>query len=425
MQENLELIEVKPRRGPSCVLWALLPLMLMLFFAGGIAFDRFVLRSSPEGDGLNISLLEEGRDIIQRHFVLQDDVTDEGLTHGALAGMVDGLGDIGHSRFMSPVMVEEQRNYTAGQFEGIGAYVEMRDGFVTVVTPIDNSPALEADVKSGDIVLAVDGEDMTGRSLQEVVSLILGPAGTDVVITFFRPDTGEELIKTITRARIDLENVTWAMMPESSIALIRIAGFSQGVGNDLEEAIEAAEDEGASGLILDLRNNPGGLLHEAVQVVGQFLPERSVVVLRQDSEGNIREENVRAGSDPTPLPVVVLINQGSASASEIVSGALQDAGRATIVGETTFGTGTVLNEFGLSDGSAMLLATELWMTPDGRVIWRQGIEPDVVVGLEPQARIISPNLANTETTEELADFGDEQLWQGMRILQEAVASGNE
>jgi carboxyl-terminal processing protease len=425
MQENLEFNEVKPRRGPSCFLWAILPLLLVLFFAGGIAFDRFVLKSSPSGDGLNISLLEEGRDIIHRHFVLQDDVTDERLTHGALTGMVDGLGDIGHSRFMTPAMVEEQRNYTAGQFEGIGAYVEMRDGFVTVVTPIDNSPALAADVKPGDIVLEVDGEDMAGRSLQDVVSLILGPAGTDVTITFFRPDTGEELIKTITRARIDLENVTWAMMPDSSIALIRIAGFSQGVGQDLEDAIDGAESEGATGIILDLRNNPGGLLNEAVQVVGQFLPERSVVVLRQDSEGNVREEKVRAGNDPTDLPVVVLINQGSASASEIVSGALQDAGRATIVGETTFGTGTVLNEFGLSDGSAMLLATELWLTPEGRVIWRQGIEPDVAVGLEPQARIISPTSANTVTVDELTEFGDEQLWQGMRILQEAVASGNE
>src|SRR5690606_26167001 len=144
---------------------------------------------------------------------------------------------------------------------------------------------------------------------------------------------------------------------------------------------DEAEAQGATGLILDLRNNPGGLLDEAVSVAAQFLPADSVVVLRQDAQGNVNEERVPDDADPTTLPLVVLINEGSASASEIVSGALQDAGRATLVGETTFGTGTVLNTFPLSDGSAMLLATELWLTPEGRVIWREGIVPDETVEL--------------------------------------------
>ncbi len=274
---------------------------------------------------------------------------------------------------MTPAMVEEQRNYTAGEFEGIGAYVEMRDGFVTVVSPIDNSPAQAMGVQPGYIVLEVDGRDMAGLGLQEVVEQILGPAGTEVTITFFDPETSEEVTLTIERARIELENVTWAMVPGQNVAYIRIAGFSRDVGDDLEAAIATVEAQGVTGIIFDLRNNPGGLLDEAIQVAGQFLPAESVVVLRQDAKGDILEGRTARDAHPTSLPVVVLINEGSASASEIVSGALQDHGRATLVGETTFGTGTVLNEFPLSDGSAILLATEQWLTPDGRVIWREGM----------------------------------------------------
>jgi carboxyl-terminal processing protease len=424
MEEEYREVRIKTTPRSSWVFWLFIAFLLVVFFIAGLVAERFFLNRADPGEGLNTGLMEEARGIIKDHFVLRDEISDENLTFGALTGMVDSLGDTGHSRFMTPEMVLEQRNYTAGQFEGIGAYVEMRDGFVTIVTPIDNSPALEADVRPGDVVLAVDGEDVAGQSLQDVVGKILGPAGTDVVITFFRPETGEELTKTITRAKVDLENVTWAMLPETDVALIRIAGFSQGVGKDLAAAIAAAEGESATGIILDLRNNPGGLLHEAVKVAGQFLPEDTVVVLRQDAEGNIREEKVDGGEDVTGLSLVVLINEGSASASEIVSGALQDADRATLVGETTFGTGTVLNEFGLSDGSAMLLATELWLTPEGRVIWRQGIEPDIAVGLEGQVGLLSPNVVESMTAAEMNESGDNQLLEALEQLQQMIAAQN-
>ena len=398
---------------------ALLLIMLLLFFAGGIMFDRIVLRGFVFGsdhEGFNEALLDEARLIIQNNFVDREAATTDRLQDGALAGMVEILGDTGHSRFMTPVMVEEQHNYTAGEFEGIGAYVEMRDGFVTVVSPIDNSPAQAAGVQPGFIVLEVAGEDMTGKTLQEVVDRILGPAGTEVVITFFDPETAENVTLTIKRARIELENVTWTMLPGSTIAYTRVAGFSQDVGKELGAAIDAAEAQGATGVILDLRNNPGGLLHEAVAVSAQFLPARSVVVLRPDSQGQIKEEIVPNDADPTSLPLVVLINQGSASASEIVSGALQDAARATLVGETTFGTGTVLNEFPLSDGSAILLATEQWLTPDGRVIWREGIVPDEMVELTGPVRLLTPETADDLTAEELAATEDAQLLRALEIL---------
>ncbi len=406
-------------RASAWLSGALLMIVLALFFVGGIMFDRVVMRGFVFGsdhEGFNEALLDEARAVIQNNFVDRDAATTERLQDGALAGMVDILGDTGHSRFMTPTMVEEQHNYTAGEFEGIGAYVEMRDGFVTVVSPIDNSPAQAAGVQPGFIVLEVAGEDMTGKTLQEVVERILGPAGSEVTITFFNPESGENVTLTIERARIELENVTWTMLPGSTIAYTRVAGFSQDVGKELGAAIDAAEAQGATGIILDLRNNPGGLLHEAVAVSAQFLPPDGVVVLRQDAQGDVKQELVPNDAAPTSLPVVVLINQGSASASEIVSGALQDAGRATLVGETTFGTGTVLNEFALSDGSAILLATEQWLTPDGRVIWREGIVPDEMVELTGPVRLLTPDTADDLTADELAATEDAQLLRALEIL---------
>ena len=411
--------KVNGGRASAWLSGALLMIVLALFFVGGIMFDRVVMRGFVFGsdhEGFNEALLDEARTVIQNNFVDRDAATTERLQDGALAGMVDILGDTGHSRFMTPTMVEEQHNYTAGEFEGIGAYVEMRDGFVTVVTPIDNSPAQAAGVQPGFIVLEVAGEDMTGKTLQEVVERILGSAGSEVTITFFNPESGENVTLTIERARIELENVTWAMLPGSTIAYTRVAGFSQDVGKELGAAIDAAEAQGATGVILDLRNNPGGLLHEAVAVTAQFLPPDGVVVLRQDAQGDVKQELVPNDAAPTSLPVVVLINQGSASASEIVSGALQDAGRATLVGETTFGTGTVLNEFALSDGSAILLATEQWLTPDGRVIWREGIVPDEVVELTGPVRLLTPDTADDLTADELAATEDAQLLRALEIL---------
>jgi len=412
------------RRAPVLLVGALLLITAIVFFAGGLAFDRIALRGlslfrggGSEG-GLDTALLEEAREIIQQHFVIQELATDENLQTGALAGMVDILGDTGHSRFMTPAMVEEQHNYTAGEFEGIGAYVEMRDGLVTVVSPIDNSPAQAAGVQPGYVVMEVNGEDMTnGMTLQDVVDRIVGPAGSEVTIKFFDPETSEEVVLTIKRARIELENVTSTMLPGTSLTFIRIAGFSRDVGKDLAAAIDAAEAQGATGIILDLRNDPGGLLDEAIAVAGQFLPPDSVVVLRQDAQENIREERTSGKDESTALPLVVLINQGSASASEIVSGALQDHQRATLVGETTFGTGTVLNEFSLSDGSAILLATEQWLTPDGRVIWREGIVPDELVELTGPVRLVVPATADDLTAEELAASEDAQLLRAIELLE--------
>ena len=218
----------RPLRWVGCLVLGLLGVSL---FLAGVAVERYILAepssaTADTADGLDAALLDEARRVIQENFVDREAATDERLQTGALSGMVDILGDIGHSRFMTPAMVEDQAIYIAGEFEGIGAYVEMRDGFVTIVSPIDNSPAQAAGILPGDVVTAVDGRDVTGLSLQEVVDMILGPAGTPVTLTLFRPDTSEALTLTLERARIDLQNVTCTLRPGTTIPQARIAGAS-------------------------------------------------------------------------------------------------------------------------------------------------------------------------------------------------------
>jgi carboxyl-terminal processing protease len=291
----------------------------------------------------------------------------------------------------------------------------MKEGQVVIVAPIDGTPAQRAGLRPGDVILSVDGQEVAGQSLDQVVSRILGPKGTEVTLTILLPDSGETREITIVRAEITIENVVWERLPGTEVADVRIAAFSQGVTQDLEQALIEIEQQGLSGVILDLRNNPGGLLDEAIGTASQFLASGNVLLVK-DAQGQTSPIAVKEGRHSLDLPMVVLINQGTASAAEIVSGALQDAGRATLVGETTFGTGTVLNQFALSDGSAVLLATQLWLTPSGRVIWRQGIEPDEVVVLPGDAVLIAPGPGAAIGREELETSTDAQLLRALELV---------
>ena len=305
-------------------------------------------------------------------------VKSHDLTYGALSGMVEALGDTGHSAFLSPDLIKMQRNSTAGKFEGIGAEVRMKAGQLVVVAPLDDSPAERAGLKAGDVILKVDGQNIMGLPLVKSVEKILGPAGTRVTLTIISPSDGSARDATIVRASVKPRNVTWETVPGSNIAFLRVAMFSKGVARGFRESLEEITKAQLKGAVLDLRNNPGGLLGEAVGVTSQFLSGGNVL-LERDARGKVRAVPVERGGRFTNLPLVVLINLGSASGAEIVAGALHDAGRAKLVGETTFGTGTVLQEFPLSDGSALLLAVEEWLTPQGHTIWHRGIAPDVKV----------------------------------------------
>lgn len=406
--------------------WALVVIFLMsLSFTAGILVDRRVSQMLPvpvTGDGedeFDEALIERAFQVIDSNYVRREELESQELTYAAINGMVESLGDTGHSRFMSPNMVAAHSQSLRGEFEGIGALVEERDGYPVIVAPFDDSPAMRAGLKPGDIILEVDGEPTADRPLTQVIDRILGPAGTQVTLTVQDPDTDEVREVSITRERIEIENVTWQILPETSIAHIRIAQFSRGVTRDLRAAIEAARSEGAESIVLDLRNNPGGLLEEAIGVTSQFLTEGNVLQVR-NAEGEINEIAVRRGGAATETPLVVLINQGTASAAEIVTGALQDYNRAQVVGETTFGTGTVLNQFTLPDGSAILLAVEEWLTPEGRVIWHEGLEPDVLVELDADVRISIPQTERELTAEALQAIEDRQLLEAIELLQQTV-----
>jgi carboxyl-terminal processing protease len=291
----------------------------------------------------------------------------------------------------------------------------MKNGQLVVVAPIDGSPAQRAKLKSGDIIQRVDGKEVSGLPLDQAVDLILGPAGTAVKLTILDPHTGYTRDITIIRARVTLHNVTWKQLPSTTVAHLRIVTFSKGVTRELREALFRIQREKLTGIILDLRNNPGGLYDEAISTASQFLRSGNVL-LEKNALDKIRPVPVQPGGAATALPMAVLINGGTSSGAEIVAGALQDMRRAKLVGEKTFGTGTVLQTFPLSDGSALMLAIEEWLTPDGHVIWHHGITPDVVVPLPPEATLLLPVTEKELTAENLKESGDVQLLRALDLL---------
>ncbi len=356
----------------------LVTMALGLGLVGGVWLDRL----ADAAGAPNYRLINEAWSDIRQNFVERASLSPTTVTYGAIAGMVDALGDAGHSRFLSPVMVKQLAAIEKNHFQGIGAEVRTKDGHVVIVAPMPDSPAMRASLKPGDVILKVNGDDVAGLPLDQVVERISGPAGTVVTLTILNPSTEHTREVRLTRAPVTIRDVQWQRLPGTTLADVHLAGFNKGCADDLKKALAAIQREHLTGIILDLRNNPGGLLDEAVKVASQFLPT-GIVVKVKDAAGQITNLPVTAGGLATKLPLVVLVNTGTASAAEIVAGALQDAHRGPVVGEKTFGTGTVLNEFPLSDGSALLLAVEEWLTPAGHLIWHKGIAPDEPVALAP------------------------------------------
>ena len=242
-----------------------------------------------------------------------------------------------------------------------------------------------------------------------------------MTLTILDPINGGTQDYVLKRAKITIKNVEWSRVPGTNIADIRLSAFSQGVGDDLQKVLEEIHNQGMEGIILDLRNNPGGLLDEAVNVASQFLSGGNVL-LAKDARGGESPYPVKVGGQVTTLPVVVLVNNGTASAGEIVTAALKESGRASVVGETTFGTGTVLNQFSLSDGSAIYLATEEWLTPSGETIWHKGITPEVEVLLPADAAMLFPDTLRQMSAEQVKSSQDVQVLRGLSLLEQLARS---
>ncbi len=353
--------------------------------------------------------------LVDKEYVDREAVDRQRMMRGAIAGMIDSLGDTEHSKYLSPEEVARLEDELAGELEGIGVRVGLRRRRPTVVWVMPDSPAQKSGARTGDVLLEVDGKDVHDRPLDQIVDMVVGRAGTEVRLAVAREGRAEPVELRITRARLELPDVTWHMLPGRPVAHLAIQSFGDKADEQLRQALAGAKAAGARGLIVDVRANPGGLRDQAVAVTSEFLKGGNVF-LEQDARGTRTPVPVRPGGTATEIPVVVLIDEGTASSAEIFAGSLQDHGRAKLVGAKTFGTGTVLQPFDLSDGSQVLLAVAQWLTPNGRQIWHKGVAPDVAVALSEGATLIVPEESESLTAAALAASDDLQLLKALDLL---------
>lgn len=387
--------------------------MLVLMLAAYL----YGLSRSPAGiseeDRESVTLFAEALKVVQEDYVDQGAVDPEEQAYGAIEGMIDSLGDEGHTRFLTPDEVEKSREAVSSTYVGIGVRLEEKDDEIVVKTAMDGSPAEKTGIRAGDVLVAVDGESVTGEEFEEIGQKIRGTEGTYVDLTVLRDEEEREFV--VERAELEVPVSSWALIPGTDVAHLRLSSFSENSAEKLEESITEAQGVGAERFVLDLRDNPGGLVEQAEEVAALFLPAGSVVYTRKDANGNEEETSVPEDNEPLDAPLVVLANEGSSSSAEIVAGALRDNGRAELVGETTFGTGTVLSEYPLSDGSAILLGIAEWLTPNGDSIRGTGIEPDVEIELEEEGEPNTPDETEGLTKEEIFEE-DAQLERAFEVL---------
>ena len=330
-----------------------------------------------------MELITKVMELIRKEDVDSDKATYTNLTYGALKGMLNSLDP--HSQFMEPQVYLDMKEDTEGKFGGIGIVISMsKDGFLTVVAPMEDTPGARAGLLPGDRIIKIDGKMTDKLSLQEAVRLLRGDPGTKVTITTFRlkaKDPGDKIKDhAIERAEIKVDSVKDAKILTDGIGYVRITQFNEPTASEFEKALEKLQEQGMTALILDLRNNPGGLLESARRVASEFVSSGELIVStegRDPAQKSVYRS--LSGKKMLNLPLVVLVNEGSASGSEIVAGALQDLKRAVLVGETTFGKGSVQSILQLGDGSAMRLTTAKYYTPSHKVIHEHGVTPDIVV----------------------------------------------
>lgn len=359
-----------------------LDIVLITFLVGGILFlkgsDTHVTAETRDVYK-NIEIFAEVLRQIEKNYVEPQESKE--LIYGAIKGMVQNLDP--HSSFMTKEEHEELLIETKGSFSGVGIEISVRDNVLTVVSPIEGTPAYEAGIKPGDQIIKIDDTSSVDMSLPEAVKLIRGPKGTDVKLTILREGEDKPLEFTITRNVIPLKSVrNYLLTPD--IGYIRVASFQSNTEGDLSSALEEIEkDKNLKGLILDLRNNPGGLLSQAIAVSDLFLDSGLIVSTKGRHSSQSLEASAHKNSVTRDYPIIVLVNGGSASAAEIVAGALQDNKRALILGTKTFGKGSVQTILPLSDGSGLRLTTARYYTPSGRSIQLSGISPDIELKYVP------------------------------------------
>jgi len=388
-------------------------LVLLVGLSAIFAWERLsIQRVSAEDQNVyeNLQIFSDVLDIVKENYV--QEVDNEELVEGAISGMLRTLDP--HSSYLDPDAYRELQVETKGSFGGIGIEITIRDGFLTVVSPLEGTPAYELGIQAGDQILRVDGEPTKEMTLMEAVKKMRGPKGTNVVLTIMREEFTKPQDFVITRATIAIRSVRSKTL-EPGYGYIRLSQFQSSTARDLRKEIAKLEKENKplKGLILDLRNNPGGLLDQAVKVSDEFLNEGLIVY----TGGRLKSQDMRfeahMNTRPHSYPIVVMVNEGSASAAEIVAGALQDHKRAVVVGVKTFGKGSVQTVMPLRNGAALRLTTAIYYTPSGRSIQAKGIDPDIVVEKVLPGRIEDDRHGSKAIREEdlknHMDGGEEEL----------------
>ncbi len=359
---------------------ASLPLVFASGFFIGTTSSKADTSSSKYDDYHYIKLFMEVFKIVKDDYVVEP--STKKMIYGALNGMLQSLDPF--SNFFTPSEYKEFTQDTEGKFGGIGIEIAQKHGRPVVVTPIEDTPAYKAGIKPGDIIIAIDGKDTLGMSVFKIVKMIKGKPGTKVSLTLLRKGEDKPITVTLTREIINVPSVKYTMI-DKHIGYVKLIQFQEHAYRDLANAIELLRKEGANEFILDLRNDPGGLLEEAIKVSNIFLPKDSLIV---ETKGRVVGDQKyyakQANLLPENIPVVVLINEGTASAAEIVTGALKDYERAVIVGQKSFGKGSVQNLIPLPGGCGIKLTIAHWYTPKGHLIDKKGIMPNLVVKMTPK-----------------------------------------
>jgi len=412
----------RPARGRGLLIATAVVLAVLVVFSLGVSIGQAGLGSaagsspsySPSAGAPDWRLLDEAYGLLEEHFVDPAALDALTLERGAIAGMTESLDDRGHTGYLTPDEVKARDDSLSGTFVGVGAVLDQQDGAVRIVRVLRDSPAERAGLQTGEEMVSVDGTSVAGLTLDEVVSKVRGIEGTKVTLELRSPSATPRTL-TITREKLDLPLASWAFVPGTRDAVLRLESFSAGAGKATSAALREALDEGAQGIVLDLRGNPGGYVNEPVEVASQFLSS-GVVYVSEDRSGTRTPHEVKGGGIATDIPLVVLVDGQTASSAEILTGALQDAGRATIVGVTTYGTGTVVSTFPLQDGGALTIGTERWLTPKGRAIWREGLVPDEVAELPTGAALVVPDDFATLGAGGVAATADPQLEAALAAL---------
>jgi carboxyl-terminal processing protease len=401
-------------------------IVLSVGFAGGVAADRLVATplgynaSEPASVRSGFATFWEVWNLASKRYVDAGAVRPPAMIEGAINGMLATLGDSGHTRYLTPIGAKAEESTLRGRYEGIGIELRPQAGTATISGTFEGSPAQRAGLRHGDVITRVDGVTTAGMTLNDLSNRIRGTAGTSVRLTIRRPGLGEDFDVTVARAVIKNPPVTWVLIPGTRIAQVRIASFSENSSQDLRDALEQAHRAGATGMVIDLRENFGGLVDQTLRAASEFLDPNKTVYVERNRKGERKQQHPVEPSQGrgTALTdqLVVLVDGGTASAAEILAGALQDNHRARLVGETTLGTGTVLNTYHLSNGGSLLLGTQEWLTPAGLPIKGRGIRPDQVVTLPPTVSPLFPNEARALSAEEYAKRVDQQLQAAVESL---------